>query len=59
MAFILCDDHNLSVEADGVDPATARKLMLAAPKPDPTPIEKEVIEFGKTHRDCNLRVLAD
>ncbi len=59
MAFILCDDHNLSVEADGVDPATARKLMLTAPKPDPTPIEKEVIEFGKTHRDCNLRVLAD
>ena len=28
MAFIICDDHNLSVEADGIDPATARKLML-------------------------------
>lgn len=59
MAFIFCDDHNLSVEADGIDPATVRKLMLTEPKPDPTPIEKEVIDFGKTHRDCNLRVLAD
>lgn len=59
MAFILCDDHNLSVEADGMDPATARKHMLSEPKPNPTPIELEVIEFGKIHRDCNIRVLAD
>ncbi len=59
MAFIMCDDHNLSVEADGIDPATARKLMLSEPKPDPTAIEKEVIDFGQAHRDCNLRVLAD
>ena len=59
MAFILCDDHNLSVEADGIDPAAARKLMLTEPKPNPTPIEREVIDFGKVHRECNLRVLAD
>jgi hypothetical protein len=59
MAFIMCDDHNLSVEADGIDPATARKLMLSEPKPNPTPIEREVIEFGNKHRECNIRVLAD
>jgi hypothetical protein len=59
MAFIICDDHNLSVEADGMDPKTARQHMLSDAKPNPTPIEKEVIEFGKVHRDCNIRVLAD
>jgi hypothetical protein len=59
MAFIMCDDHNLSVEADGIDAPTARKLILSEPKANPTPIEQEVIEFGKKHRDCNLRVLAD
>jgi hypothetical protein len=59
MAFILCDDHNLSVEADGMDPATARHHMLSEPKANPTPIEQEVIEFGKIHRECNIRVLAD
>ena len=59
MAFIMCDDHNLSIEADGIDPAAARKLMLSEPKPNPSPTEQEVIEFGKNHRDCNLRVLAD
>jgi hypothetical protein len=59
MAFILCDDHNLSVEADGMEPATARQHMLSEPKPNPTPIEAEVIEFGKVHRECNIRVLAD
>jgi hypothetical protein len=59
MAFIMCDDHNLSVEADGIDPAAARRLMLTEPKANPTAIEQELIEFGKKHRDCNLRVLAD
>jgi hypothetical protein len=59
MAFIMCDDHNLSVEADGIDPLAARRLMLSEPKPNPTPIEQVVIEFGKKHRDCNIRVLAD
>jgi hypothetical protein len=59
MAFIMCDDHNLSIEADGIDPAAARKLMLGEPKPNPTPDEREIIEFGHTHRECNLRVLAD
>jgi hypothetical protein len=34
MAFIICDDHNLDVEADGVDPVTAKKLMLTDAKPD-------------------------
>jgi hypothetical protein len=59
MAFIMCDDHNLSVEADGIDPTTARRLMLSEPKPNPTAIEREVIEFGKQHRECSLRILAD
>ena len=59
MAFIICDDHNLSVEADGIDPLTARKLILSEPKPNPTPVEQEIIEFGKHHRECNLRVLAE
>jgi hypothetical protein len=59
MAFIMCDDHNLSVEADGMDPATARRFMLTEPGPNPSAIEKEVIEFGKVHRECNIRVLAD
>jgi hypothetical protein len=59
MAFIFCDDHNLSVEADGMDPATTRQHMLSEPKPNPTPIEREVIEFGKLHRECSIRVIAD
>jgi hypothetical protein len=59
MAFIMCDDHNLSVEADGIDAPAARRLMLSEPNANPTPIEQEVIEFGKKHRNCNLRVLAD
>jgi len=59
MAFIICDDHNLSVEADGMDPATARQHMLSDARPNPTALEKEVIEFGKIHRDCNIRILAD
>jgi hypothetical protein len=59
MAFIMCDDHNLSVEADGIDPLAARRLILSEPKANPTPIEQEVIDFGRIHRNCNLRVLAD
>lgn len=59
MAFIMCDDHNLSVEADGMDPAMARKFMLTEPKANPTKLEQEVIDFGKAHRDCNIRILAD
>jgi len=58
MAFIICDDHNLDVEADGVDNAVAKQLMLTDSKPDSTPIEKEIIEFGKVHRHCNIRILA-
>ena len=58
MAFIICDDHNLDVEADGVDNAVAKQLMLTDTKPDATVVEKEIIEFGKTHRQCNIRILA-
>jgi hypothetical protein len=58
MAFIVCDDHNLSVEADDVDPATARKLMFAESKADGTKDELEIIEFGKKHRECNIRIMA-
>ncbi len=58
MAFIICDDHNVDVEADGVDNAVAKQLMLTDDKPDATKLEKEIIEFGKAHRDCNIRILA-
>jgi len=57
MAFIICDDHNLDVEADGVDAATAKQLMLSDSKPNATRIEQQVIDFGKVHRDCNIRIL--
>ena len=59
MAFIICDDHNLSVEADGMDPKAAKENMLANDKQGASPIEKEVIAFGKEHRDCNIRILPD
>ncbi len=59
MAFVICDDHNQSVEADGIDPKTAKQLMLSDAKGNPTRIEQELIEFGKVHRDCNIRILAD
>jgi hypothetical protein len=59
MAFVMCDDHNLSVEADGMDLATAKHNMLGDPKLNPTPIEKELNEFGRTHRECNLRIVPD
>jgi hypothetical protein len=59
MAFIICDDHNLSVEADGMDPAAARQHMLSDAKQNPSALEKEVTEFGKIHRECNIRILAD
>jgi hypothetical protein len=59
MAFIICDDHNQSVEADGMDPKTAKQHMLGESKPSPSALEKEVLEFGKVHRDCNIRILAD
>ena len=58
MAFIICDDHNLDVEADGVDAADARKLMFVESKPDATKVESEIIAFGKSHRECNIRILA-
>ena len=59
MAFIICDDHGQSVEADGMDPKAAKQHMMGEAQPNPTPLEKEVIEFGKLHRDCNIRILSD
>ncbi|MGD0072748.1 MAG: hypothetical protein ABSD31_00225 [Candidatus Binataceae bacterium] len=59
MAFIICDDHNVSVEADGMDPAAAKQNMFTDSKPNASAIEKEVIDFGRVHRDCNIRILAD
>ena len=58
MAFIVCDDHNLSVEADDVDAAAARQLMFAENKTGATKDELEIIEFGKHHRECNIRIMA-
>jgi hypothetical protein len=58
MAFIICDDHNLDVEADGIDNGVAKQLMLTDAKPGATPIEKEIIEFGIKHRHCSIRILA-
>ena len=58
MAFIICDDHNLDVEADGIDNPVAKQLMLVDAKPDASPLEKEIIEFGRVHRNCNIRILA-
>jgi len=37
----------------------ARKLMLTQPAPNPTAAERELIEFGQQHRECNIRILAD
>jgi len=59
MAFIICDDHNLDIEADGIDPGAARQLMLTDEKSNASSEESEIIEFGKVHRDCNIRILAD
>ena len=57
MAFIICDDHNLDIEADEIDNAAAKQLMLSDAKPGATAIEKEIIEFGIKHRNCNIRIL--
>ena len=59
MAFICCDDHNLSVEADGIDPAMAKRLMLDEQQAASGAIEQEVKQFGREHRECSVRILAD
>jgi hypothetical protein len=59
MAFIFCDDHNLSIEADNMDVAVAKQFMFGDRKPQNDPTEKEVFDFGATHRACNIRILAD
>ncbi|HXW83543.1 MAG TPA: hypothetical protein VEJ86_04000 [Candidatus Binataceae bacterium] len=58
MAFIICDDHQIDIEADGVDEPAARKLMTSGAKPDATTTEREIIEFGMHHRDCNIRIVS-
>ncbi len=57
MAFVFCDDHHQSVEADVIDPASARRLLMGESMPKPTPAETELAEFGRIHRDCNLRIV--
>lgn len=57
MVFIICDDHNLSVEADDADTAQAKQLMFTETKPGASKEEQEIMEFGKHHRDCNIRIL--
>ncbi len=59
MAFICCDDHNLSIEADGIDPDSAKRLMLDDNRQAKGAIEQEVKQFGREHRECSVRVLAD
>jgi hypothetical protein len=58
MAYVICDDHNLSVEADDVDATAARKLMFTESKPGASKDEQEIMEFGKKHRECNIRIIA-
>jgi hypothetical protein len=57
MAFIICDDHQLDIEAEGVDETVAKQLMLTETKTDATPIEREIIEFGRGHRHCAIRIM--
>jgi hypothetical protein len=59
MAFICCDDHNLSIEADGIDPDSAKRLMLDDSMKAKGAVEQEVKQFGREHRECSVRVLAD
>jgi hypothetical protein len=59
MAFICCDDHNLSIEADGIDPTSAKRLMLDDNLAANGAVEQEVKQFGREHRECSVRVLAD
>lgn len=60
MAFIVCDEHSITVEAEGIDPISAKRLMLDdTGKPDATSLEREVMEFGRIHRECSVRVIAD
>jgi hypothetical protein len=59
MAFICCDDHNLSIEADGIDTATAGRLMVDDKAVASSPVEQEVKQFGRDHRECSIRILAD
>jgi hypothetical protein len=59
MAFICCDDHNVSIEADGIDPAAAGRLMVDDNQPASGAVEQEVKQFGRDHRECSVRILAD
>jgi hypothetical protein len=57
MAFIMCDDHDVSVESDDVDEARAKQLMLGDSTAGASAAEKEIIAFGNAHRHCNIRIL--
>ena len=59
MAFICCDDHNVSIEADGIDKATAGRLMVDDNQVAHGAVEQEVKQFGREHRECSVRILAD
>jgi hypothetical protein len=59
MAFICCDDHNVSIEADGIEPAAAGRLMVDDTQAARGPVEQEVKQFGREHRECSVRILAD
>ncbi len=59
MAFICCDDHNVSIEADGIDKAQAGRLMVDDNQPARGAVEQEVKQFGREHRECSVRILAD
>jgi len=59
MAFICCDDHSVSLEADGIDPDSAKRLMLDDRVSANGAVEQELKEFGRQHRDCSVRILAD
>ncbi len=59
MAFICCDDHNVSIEADGVDKAKAGRLMVDDNQVAQGAVEQEVKQFGREHRECSVRILAD
>ncbi len=47
MAFIICDDHNVDVEADGVDNAVAKQLMLTDTKPERPSSKKKLSSSAK------------
>ncbi len=58
MAFVICDDHNASVEADEIEADQARRLVRGEEAETARGVEREIAEFGQQHRGCAVRVLA-